>query len=53
MTGNISEQLDKAERKRKKQEFYLNVRDVCITIILFSAVTLLVYYIALRGGYAS
>ena len=53
MTGNMTEQLDKAERKRKRQEFYLNVRDICITVILVSMVTLLVYYIAVRGGYAS
>lgn len=53
MTGNMTEQLNEAERKRKKQEFYLNVRDICITVILMSVVTFLIYYVAMRSGYAS
>lgn len=49
----MSKRLDEAERKRRKQELYLNIRDSCITIILVSVVVFLVYYIAVRGGYGS
>lgn len=53
MSTDLSEQLDKAEKKRKKQQLYLNIRDICITVILTSAVVSLIYYIATRSGYAS
>lgn len=53
MSEELSKVLDEAERKRRKNEFYLTVRDVSILIILVSSVVAAVCYIAVRSGYAS
>lgn len=53
MSADLEKQLDEVERKRKRQEFYLTVRDISIAIILVSAVVGMLYYIATRGGYVS
>lgn len=53
MSVDLTKQVDEAERKRKKQEFYLNVRDCSIGVILVSWIVFLIYYVAMRGGYAS
>ena len=53
MSEQLVKQMDEAEQKRRKQEFYLNVRDCSIGVILVSWVVFLIYYVAMRGGYAS
>lgn len=49
MSEQLTDQLNEAKRKRRKKEFYLNVRDFSALMIGVSLVTLLLYVIATGG----